>query len=159
MKNLLYALAALPLLLLGSCSDDNDLPDVNINVDMTGLYESQGDLYLVSGDNVTINSISVTSLNGKPATLGRVDMFWNDVLQSSSIVEPYSITFNTENLRPGISLLTLQMGVYQEDKTASWAVLQYDIHVVLSQSELPPDAKPIGPIEGLVTPSETPKIQ
>ncbi|WP_302986877.1 hypothetical protein [uncultured Muribaculum sp.] len=49
MKKLFYLLFALPLLLI-SCDDDNKLPDIQMNVEISGATKSDGVLYIVQGE-------------------------------------------------------------------------------------------------------------
>ncbi|WP_303744271.1 hypothetical protein, partial [uncultured Muribaculum sp.] len=60
MKKLFYLLFALPLLLI-SCDDDNKLPDIQMNVEISGATKSDGVLYIVQGETLTIDKITVSS--------------------------------------------------------------------------------------------------
>lgn len=143
MKKLLFLLFLLPLAMFSSCGDDDDVAKVSLNVTFDGLYRSGNDLYAVSTQPFTILSVTCESLNGKAATLGRVNYLWNGFLAGSSIVQPYTYKFDPATAPLGRSRLTIEAMVYQVDASVSWAALQYNITLVEKESDLPADAVPV----------------
>ena len=70
MKKFLFLLLAIMPLALVSCHDENDLPDVDFTVTVTGGTYVDGSIYVVQGENLVINSILVHNKeNGKAAMI------------------------------------------------------------------------------------------
>ena len=72
MKRLyLFLLALLPVIGLTSCSSEDDLPQVDIQVTYSGATDIYEVLYVVQGNKLNIDAITVTPLDGtKRATIG-----------------------------------------------------------------------------------------
>lgn len=146
MKKLYYLiLAMLPLVFFTACHDDDDnLPDVDINVYMSGALQADGNLYVVQGDTLSVDSITVTPLNGtKAATLGNPTIFWDTFRVGTVVSENFSFKFNTADMPVGNHFLGIRMGVYQVDKTLAFAVLGYKVVLVESADQIPAGATPV----------------
>lgn len=136
-------LLALPLLFLSACNDDDDLPDVDITVNVDGLYQADGQLYAVKDTPLQINSVTVAPVGtSKEAALGSVRYYCNGVYQVTSMVAPYEATFNLAEVPEGVNVLGLQMGVFQVDKSIAWANLEFKFTVVDDAASLPAGAVP-----------------
>ena len=62
MKKLFYLMMlALPMIFV-ACDDDDNLPRVDITVDFDNVANVDGELYIVKGDSLIVNSINVTNL-------------------------------------------------------------------------------------------------
>lgn len=157
MKKLYYLLLALPLAFFASCDNDDDLPEVDMSVEMSGGMISDGVIYMVQGDTLSVESVSVKSLTDKPATAGATTYFWDYRPAATVIAAPYTMEFDTALTPVGNHLLQIQTGVYQVDKTAAFVVLSYKVKVVESAEEIPEGATPMP--EGPQTPPESPSIK
>lgn len=144
MKRLYYLLLALPLALFASCDDDNDLPEVTFDVTMSGGVESNGEIYVVQGETLTVDEVKVTSDTNKAATLGATTYYWSGLPVGTTIVVPFSWEFNTADLEPGKYALQIQTNVYQTDKSPAVAMLSYVVNVVASAEDLPADGVALG---------------
>lgn len=143
MKKLLFLLLALPLMLV-SCHDDNDYPNVRVGVDYSGATNSQGTLYLVQGDTLNVDSVFVTPVDPtKPAVISSVTYVLNGTPLGVAPTSPYSLSILTAPLQPGKYTLRLQMGVFQNGKTPGIAYVYLPFEVVESSADIPagPDAK------------------
>lgn len=155
MKRLLTIVAiALPMLLLTACSDDDkDLPDVDFVVDVQDAVYSDGQLYVVAGETLTINSIQVVNREqGKSALIPYADYYW-DYIRIAQVVEPpfgVDIYINPET-RIGKHVLEIYAPIYAVDKAPAFGVLQYTVNVVASADDLPGD--------GATSFTATPKVQ
>ena len=71
MKKLYYTLLlALPMLYLASCDDDNNLPDVDVSIQIDGGVGVDGAIYVVQGDTLKIEGINViNNEEGKEAII------------------------------------------------------------------------------------------
>ena len=81
MKKLLYTLMVLPLLAtLSACSDsDNDLPEVDMQVTISGGVQNQDDnkIYVEQGTPLVVESITAVPRNGKKTTIGLTTYYLN----------------------------------------------------------------------------------
>lgn len=91
MNKLLYlAFAALPLMAVTSCNDDDDLPSVDITVNYENGVQVDGTVYAVMGDTLKITGVDVKPTRaGKQATGGIVTYSLNGLTYFVSAVSPY----------------------------------------------------------------------
>lgn len=145
MKKLLYLLLLLPLGFMASCSDDDDLPSVKVGVTFENVVDSNGHLYIVSGEPLTVSSIDVEGLGGKEAAISGVNYILDHVGLGYTITVPFSGTVNAAYLPVGNHLFTLAFDVLQIDKSIAYAQLSNIVTVVESADQLPDGATP-GPV-------------
>lgn len=139
----LFMLVCLPILTLTGCSDEDDLPDVDILVDMEDVSVGPDNtIYIVQGGTFQINSITVKSLNGQNAALGSVEYYWDGPLYAVTNIAPFSIKFNTDNLPIGNHLFQIRTSVLQVDKSMAVAWLSYKVKVVASADDIPSESEP-----------------
>lgn len=147
---LLLMMAILSVAVFNSCSDDNDLPDVNISVQMQNVSELDGIIYVVQGNEFRINSINVTSLNDKASSLTTVEYYWDYALQYVTNVAPYTFSMNSTVLPVGNHLLQMRSNVLQVDKSIATVWLNYKVVVVASVDDLPEGAPTPGVINDMM---------
>lgn len=141
MKRLyLFLLALLPVIGLTSCSSEDDLPKVDIQVTYSGATDIDEVLYVVQGNQLSIDAITVTPLDGtKKATIGATAYYWNYQYAGTTIQEPFGMTFNTAALPVGNYMLQINSTIYQVDKAVGQAYLTYKVKIVASEDEIPGD--------------------
>ncbi len=138
MKKLLYLLLLLPLGFLASCSDDdNDFPSVEVTVNVANAVDKDGQLYIVAGQPLTVDSIGVNGLGGKAAAISGVTYSLDHLYMGYTIVKPFGASINAAYLPAGQHLFSLSFDVLQVDKTIAYARLSTIVNVVASESELP----------------------
>lgn len=141
MKRLFYLfIFALPLLAFTSCDDDgNDLPDVNFIVDISGGSYIDGTIYVVRGEQLTIDKIAVVNNEpNKEALITYAEYFWDYRRLGLNAIDPFGFSIEvTEDTPLGEHLLEIYMPVYAVDKTPAFAMLAYDIQVVETADEIP----------------------
>ena len=142
MKKLLYLLLLLPLGFFASCSDDNDLPSVNVSVHIDNAVDANGKIYIVEGEDLSVTGIDVESLNGKAAGLNGVNYVLDHVGIGYTIVQPFAATISADILPVGNHLLTLAFDVLQVDKSIAYAQLSTVVTVVPTVEDLPDGATP-----------------
>lgn len=142
MKKLLYLLLLLPLGFFTSCSDDDDMPTVDITVNIDNAVDANGKVYIVAGEDLTVSGIDVASLNGKAAGISGVNYFLDHVGYDYTIVQPFGTTIDAAYLPEGNHLLTLSFDVLQVDKSIAYAQLSTVVTVVASADDLPDGAVP-----------------
>lgn len=137
MKKLLYLLLMLPLGFFASCSDDNDLPSVDITVNIENAVDANGKVYIVEGEPLTVTGIDVKSLNGKASGISGVKYVLDHVGMGYTIVQPFGGSIDSAYLPVGNHLLTLAFDVLQVDKSIAYAQLSTVVEVVASPDDLP----------------------
>lgn len=134
MKKLLLSLIAVPMMLLGftSCSDDDEnLPEVTMNVQISGGVQNPDDnkIYVTEGTPLVFESIEAIPTNHKKTTLGLTTYFLQGVPVAQTITVPFGATIETEGLQPGEYTLQIKTEVYQVDKAAAFMLLTYTMVV------------------------------
>lgn len=140
MKKFLYLLPVLALGLL-SCHSDDDLPEVKMNVTMSGgVQGDDGVIYVVDGETLTVESVSAEPLNGKTTSVGATSYFIDGVPAGTSVVAPYRMSFSTVGWELGrVYLLQIRSGIFQVDKTPGFTLLTYKVATVAGTDDLPDD--------------------
>lgn len=144
MKKLFYLLFLLPLAFFSSCSNDDDLAEVDITTTLSGVTEIGETFYTVVGDTISIDSISVSSLTDKAAAVTGVRYFFDGYPIFGTIEAPFNFKINTEGVQEGTHTLAIAATVLQVDKSITSVALNYPVKIVLSEEDLPQDAPEIG---------------
>jgi hypothetical protein len=139
MKRLYYLLLALPLLCFVACDSDDDLPEVTFNMQMSGGLDYDGEIYIVQGDTLRVEALTVTPTNAQNTVLGATTYFWNGYPVLTTVVAPYKCEFYTAGCVPGAYALQARTNVYQVDKTIAVAWLSYRVNIVATEDDLPDD--------------------
>lgn len=137
---LLYLAFALPMLLLTSCDDDgSDLPDVDYVIDITGGEFYDGQIYVVAGHDLIVNSITViNNEQGKKAMISYADYYWDYIRVAQSVVAPFGVELYINADTPlGRHNLEIYAPVFATDKSPAFSLLSYTVNVVASEDELP----------------------
>lgn len=157
MKNLFLLLAmALPTVFFTSCDDDNDVPNVDVTVQMEGVTRVDNTLYVVQGEPLKIASITLTDNTKKGAVIGSATYFWDYYRVGGTIVAPYGMTIDTEGVPVGNHLLQISMSIYAVDYSPSVGVVEYQVKVVADESDIPSsgDVEPDPVVKAVVTTTE-----
>ncbi len=141
MKKLLYLLLLLPLSFLASCSNDDELPSVDVSVTMSNAVRYDGKIYVVEGQPLSVDSIGVKSLNGKATGITGVNYALDYVGIGYNVVSPFGAKIPAAYLPTGNHLLTLSFDVLQVDKTIAFTRVSTLVKVV-PESELPAGTTP-----------------
>lgn len=134
----LFILAVLPAV-LAACSDDNDLPQVDFTLSIEGGTYVDGNLYVVQGQNLTIESITVTNTeSNKGAMITSASYYWDGYYLGAAIQPPYGFEIETTDQTPvGRHVLEIVSPLYAVDKTMATSVLVYNVNVVASEDDIP----------------------
>lgn len=128
---------------LASCSNDDDLPEVKIDISFSRASEDNGVLYVMKGNDLSIDALTVTPLNnGKKATLGATAYYWNYQYLGSTVVEPFGLTIDTADMPVGEYVLQINTTVFQVDKSVGVAYFTYPVVIVESAADLPEGVNP-----------------
>lgn len=127
MKKLFYLIFALPLLLL-SCSDDNNLPEFDVRVTFSeGTQVENGVITVPQGQSFAIESIVPVNSNAKDIAFGAVTYQLDYGINYTTVLAPYAMTFDTQNLPVGRHLLRIMFPVYAVDYSPAQALLDYTL--------------------------------
>lgn len=138
-KLFFYLFAALPLIVFNSCSDDDDLPDVDFKLEVTDGVSVDGVLYVVRGESLVIDGITVVNNEkNKTAIITAATYYWDAFRLGTSAVAPYGFTISTTEQTPlGHHELAIECPVYAVDKSPAVANLFYNVEVVADEADIP----------------------
>ena len=139
MKKILFLLLAIMPLALVSCHDENDLPDVDFTVSVTGGTYVDGSIYVVQGENLVINSILVHNKeNGKAAMINSAAYYWDGYYLGTAIQPPFGFEIETTEETPlGKHSLEIVSPLLAVDKEIATSVLVYNVTIVGSADDIP----------------------
>lgn len=140
MKKFLYLLFALPFMTLTSCQND-EYPDVTINIEFEGAQEINNVLYVVAGEPFAISEISVTPVQeGKTAGITYVNYSFDGWFIGRSIESPFTIEFDaseTSEMSIGEHILGLEMMIAEVGCAPATGYYNINLVVVESAEDIP----------------------
>lgn len=139
-KKLAVVLMMLPALALVSCDDGNEIPDVDVYVNIEGATRVGDTLYVVKGDVLNVKSITIVDNTDKGAVIGSANYFWDYYDLGGTIHPPYGIEIATANLPEGNHLLQIHMSIYAVDYPPCAGYVSYKVVIVGSNDDIPEDA-------------------
>lgn len=147
MKKLLYLLLVLPFALaFSSCSNDDDLPDVNVNISFDNVVAKEGAIYVVETDTVKITNIETRAVDtNQPAVLANMRFYWNYVSAPALTWSNFPIKIPMEDMplvSKGANVLGINATVLQVDKTMAYASIRIPIVAVEKVEDLPDGQQP-----------------
>jgi len=137
---LLGAMAVAVCVGFTSCDDDDDMPDVTLGITIEGgVFDDDGDIYVVQGDRLNVLSVNVqNNVPNQAAALANVSYYLDYILIGTTNTPPFSCTGLTASDTPvGDYDLDITCNVLAVDKEVAVALLDYDIEVVPDASYLP----------------------
>lgn len=146
MKKFLLFLLFVPLLALTGCNDDNDLAEVDITIELSGVCAVGDELYTVEGATVSVDKLEVISLTDQNATIQRVEYFVDGHPLPINPENIFTTSFSTEGFRIGKHSLGLTGVVLQVDKTLTNIQTVFPLNVVESEEDLPEGATELGTV-------------
>ena len=142
MKKLLFLLIVLPFMLV-SCDDDEEMPNVDFKVEISGGKFIDKTIYVVKGDTLWIENVEIIS-HDKNAAMGAVSYFWDGRFILTNPYVPYKIFFPTAGMVLSEHRLHFNCQVYVEDYPIMTAYFDYRVKLVESPDSIP--NKPTQPI-------------
>ncbi len=139
MKKLYYfLLLALPMFFVTSCDDDNDLPNVDISLAISGGVEVDNAVYVVACDTLSIDAIEVTNLEkDKSAIITEAAYSWDYGPVFYSVNPPYGASFLTSEALVGTHFIQIQCPLYAVDKSPAMIHMSCKVVVVSSADDIP----------------------
>ena len=126
---------------VSSCSDDNDLPNVDYQIKVSGgvIDENTGEIYVVRGTTFTIDELTVTNVDSdKEAAITYAEYYWDYYFLGQSPLPPF--TYNiavTDEAKLGKHVLSIRTGIVAVDKEPAVGLITYTVVVVESEEDLP----------------------
>jgi len=142
MKKFLLALLALPLLAtLTACHDDDELPNVEIDVTYLNGVVVNNQVYVVQGQEFGIQSIVTTAVRaGKNATNGAVSYWVDNIPIGTTDIQPFAMTLSSKwTEEPGSFYIQYVMPIYEEGCSLATAYSRVKVNVVASADDIPSD--------------------
>lgn len=137
MKKFFYLLALPLIALMASCSDDNKVPDVEIYATFDGGQQVGDVYYVVQGDTLTVESVNMINNGKESASLGGVRYFWDYMPVGNVIVQPYTISFDTQTMAVGNHLLQAEMPIYAVGYPICTGYITKRITIVAEKADVP----------------------
>lgn len=132
---------ALPILAFAfaSCNDDDDLPNVDISLELAQGTVVDGTIYVAQGDTIEIASIVVVNNEaGKGAGITNVSYYWDGYYYSPAVFAPFGMIFpTTEDTRLGKHSIDITCTVLAVDKSIATAAVSYPVEVVATAADIP----------------------
>lgn len=139
MKKLFYLFLLLPLAFLASCSNDDNMPQVDLTLTLDGVTQNPEteQFYIVNGTEASVQSLVAKSLTDKEAVCTNC-IFYIDGLQiTDTFIEPFASDIPTAALSPGLHYLQARTTILQIDKSITVGYISIPIIVVASTEDLP----------------------
>lgn len=143
-KKLIYILFAVPLMMLSACSDDDDMAQVDLTFQLSGVTLVDDTFYTISGETVSVDGVVAKSLTSDPATIQRVQYTLDGFRLPIELDNPFGTEFSTTDFGLGTHRLGMSGVVLQEDKTITEVAVQMPLKIVESIEDLPEGAPQIG---------------
>lgn len=166
MKKLFYLLIALPLAFFASCSNDDDLPQVDLTLTVSGVTQYDNAFYAVQGEEesgtdgqksdadseenevptniISIEGLTAKSLTNKNATVVNAVYYLDGRILPPSFETSYVCQIPTDMLGIGTHTLSVTANVLQEDKSIANTALNFPLKIVANYEDLPAGAPEIG---------------
>jgi hypothetical protein len=151
MKKLALLFPALVALALGfvSCSDDDDLPLVDVNTTYTGATMVDGTLYVVQDQEFSITAVEAVALrDNAKAGLTSVEYGLDGWVIGVTNISPFGVSFEPGTFAVGKHILSMRMGIVEEGCSPAVGYYATDFVVVATTEEIP--APEAGTEQGLI---------
>lgn len=137
MKKLLYLLLVLPFaMMISSCSSDNDLPNVNVNMTFDNAAEKDGSIYVVQDSVFSITGLTTKAVDSnKQSAIVNVKYFWNGLPAPDLTWSGFPMEINLS--KAGRNVLSLQATLLEVDKSMAFATINVPIVAVDKVEDLP----------------------
>lgn len=147
MKKLLYLFLALPFaMMVASCNNDDNLPNVTVTMDFGNAAVQDGTIYVAETDTLLINSIVTKPVDSnQTATLANVRFYWNYVPTPYLSWSPLPLEIPIAQMplsESGNNLLQLDATLLETDKSIAYANIAIPVKVVASVDSLPSGLTP-----------------
>ena len=144
MKKLFYLFLLLPFSLLMSCSDDKDFSPVDMTLTLSGVTQSNDVFYTVSGEDITVENLTVKAIDGRNTLLQNVTIYFDGIPLIGTPGNPFTGTLSTENIPAGKYSIGISGNILQEDASLKIFAVTYPLTIVSDSEALPTDSPELG---------------
>lgn len=147
MKKLLYLLLVIPFaMMISSCSNDDDLPNVDISMSFDNAVVKDGTVYVVQDSVFSITSLTTKAVDtNQQSAIVNVRYFWNGIPAPRLTWSNFPMEINMANMpqpESGNNILGLDATLLETDKSMSYCTLRIPIKAVEKVEDLPDGAQP-----------------
>ena len=148
MKKLLYLLLVLPFaMMVSSCSNDNDLPNVDITMSFDNAVVKDGTVYVLQGEEFSITGLTTKAVDSnQQSAIVNVRYFWNGYPAPGLTWSNFPMEINMAEMpqpESGNNILGLNATLLETDKSMSYCTLRIPIKAVEKVEDLP-DGQELG---------------
>lgn len=144
MKKLFYLFLLLPLSLCVSCKDNDDISPVDMTLTLSGVTQVDDTFYAVAGEDITIDSLKVQSIDGKDSGVANVIYYLDGYPLIGDPMNPFLGTFSTANLAPGTHTIGVEGNLLQVDASIQVFAVTYNLNIIDNLDNLPAGAPDFG---------------
>ncbi len=147
MKKLLYLLLVIPFaMMVTSCSNDNDLPNVDISMSFDNAVVKDGTVYVVQDSVFSITGLSTKAVDSnQQSAIVNVRYFWNGYPAPELTWSPLPMEIDMAKMpqpESGNNILGIDATLLETDKSISYCTLAIPIKAVDNVEDLPDGQQP-----------------
>lgn len=147
MKKLLYLLLVIPFaMMVSSCSNDNDLPNVDITMSFDNAVVKDGSVYVVQDSVFSITGLTTKAVDSnQQSAIVNVRYFWNGYPAPGLTWSNFPMKINMADMpqpESGNNILGLNATLLETDKSMSYCTLRIPIKAVEKVEDLPDGQQP-----------------
>ena len=161
MKKLLYLLLVIPFaMMFSSCSNDDDLPNVDITMSFDNAAVKDGAVYVIQDSVFSITGITTKAVNSnQQSAIANVRYFWNGIPAPGLTWSDLPAEIDMAQMpqpENGENILGLRATLLETDKSIAFTALNVPIIAVENEESLP-DGLTIGQASVTFTSSQSSK--
>ena len=142
MKKLLYLLLVLPFaMMVSSCSNDNDLPNVDITMSFDKAAVKDGAVYVIQDAVFSITGITTKAVDSnQQSAIANVRYFWNGLPAPGLTWSSFPMEIDMAQMpqvEKGANILGLRATLLETDKSMAFTAFNVPIVAVESEEDLP----------------------
>lgn len=142
MKKLLYLLLVIPFaMMFSSCSNDNDLPNVDITMSFDNAVVKDGTVYVLQNEEFSITGLTTKAVDSnQQSAIVNVRYFWNGYPAPGLTWSNFPMVINMADMpqpESGNNILGLDATLLETDKSMSYCTLRIPIKAVDKVEDLP----------------------
>ncbi len=142
MKKLLYLLLVVPFaMMFSSCSNDDDLPNVDITMSFDNAVVDNGTVYVVQDSVFSITGLTTKAVDSnKQSAIVNVRYFWNGIPAPGLTWSGLPMQIDMAQMpqpESGNNILGLDATLLETDKSISYCSIRIPIKAVESEADLP----------------------
>ncbi|MDE5870523.1 MAG: hypothetical protein K2H22_01050 [Muribaculaceae bacterium] len=142
MKKLLYLLLVIPFaMMVSSCSNDNDLPNVDITMTFDNAAVKDGAVYVLQDSVFSITGITTKAVDSKQqSAIANIYYFWNGIPAPSLTWSGLPMEIDMAKMpqpEDGENILGLRATLLETDKSMAYTALSVPIIAVENEEALP----------------------